>query len=82
MACLIFQNIWLLKLQLVKKCFLNCLYRSPIQNDDKLKTFYPDLTHLLNELIDFNYIWFFYEISMYNIQNGVRLTKIIKLRFH
>ena len=68
MAYLIFKNVWLLKLQLVKKCFLTCLYRSPIQNDDKLKTFYPDITHLLNELIDFNYIWFF--LRDFNVQHS------------
>ena len=36
-----------------ERCFLTCLYRSPSQNDDKLETFYSDLTFLLTNINKF-----------------------------
>ena len=36
-----------------ERCFLTCLYRSPIQNYDAFETFCSDLTFLLNNINKF-----------------------------
>ena len=56
-----------------ERCFLNCLYRSPGQNDDELETFFSDLNFLLNNINRFQPSCS--TDALQNIQNGVLLTK-------